>query len=70
MAEQTSTGTAPSASSAAQSGPTTDDTLIGTTLEAEARDGGGRLAPWLIGSGIAAIAAVAIGGSLLKRRMD
>lgn len=48
----------------------TTDVLPGTTLEAEERDDGTSPAPWLIGSGIAAVAAVAIGGTLLKRRMD
>lgn len=47
----------------------TTDERPGTTLEAEERDdGNGSPAPWLIGSGIAAAAAVAIGGTLLKRR--
>lgn len=48
----------------------TTDVLPGTTLEAEERSDGTSPAPWLIGSGIAAVAAVAIGGTLLKRRMD
>ena len=55
--------------SADQANPTTGDTLAGTTLQAEDRDDGGSPAPWLIGSGVAAAAAVAIGGTLLKRRM-
>jgi Domain of unkown function (DUF1775) len=47
----------------------TTEELPGTTLEAEERDDGDESpAPWLIGSGIAAVAAVAIGGTLLKRR--
>jgi len=46
----------------------TDD-LPGTTLEAEERDDGtGSAAPWLIGSGIAAAVAIAVGGWLLQRR--
>lgn len=68
-AEQGSTSAGADATSVTQSSPTTDDTLAGTTLEADARGGGGSPAPWLIGSGLAAIAAVGIGGSLLKRRM-
>jgi len=54
-------------SSSASTGPTTES-LPGTTLEADARDDGTSPAPWLIGSGIAAAVAVAVGGSLLKRR--
>lgn len=55
--------------SAAQEEPTsTTDRLPGTTLEAEERDDGTSPAPWLIGSGVAAAAAVAIGGTILKRR--
>ncbi|MEX2293002.1 MAG: hypothetical protein WD691_04380 [Acidimicrobiales bacterium] len=53
-----------------ESSPTTGDTLAGTTLEADARDGGGSPAPWLFGSAVVAAAAVATGGSLLKRRMS
>lgn len=48
---------------------TTDSDLPGTTLEAEQRDDGGTsAAPWIIGSGIAALAAIVIGGTILKRR--
>jgi hypothetical protein len=46
----------------------TTEVLPGTTLEAEDRHDDTSPAPWLIGSGIAAVAAVAIGGQLLKRR--
>ena len=43
--------------------------LPGTTLEAQERDDGNTsAAPWIIGSGLAALAAIGIGGSLLKRR--
>jgi hypothetical protein len=52
-------------------GPTTETTeaLPGTTLEAQERDDGSTSpAPWLIGSGVAAAAAVGIGGLVLKRR--
>lgn len=53
----------------AQQEPTgTTDRLPGTTLEAQERDDSTSLAPWLIGSGVAAAAAVAIGGTILKRR--
>lgn len=43
----------------------------GTTLEAEQRDDGNQDASgWLVGSGIAAVVAVGVGGWALKRRMD
>lgn len=58
------------ASSVGQPSPTTRDTLAGTTLQAEDRGDGGSPGPWLIGSGVAAVAVVALGGSLLKRRMS
>ena len=57
------------ASSVGQPSPTTGDTLAGTTLQAEDRGDGGSPGPWLIGSGVAAVAVVALGGCLLKRRM-
>lgn len=48
---------------------TTTDELPDTTLEAEERDDGSTsMAPWVIGSGIAALAAIGIGGTILKRR--
>ena len=41
-----------------------------TILEAEQRDdGGGSPAPWLIMSGLAALAVIGIGGTILSRRM-
>jgi hypothetical protein len=43
--------------------------LPGTTLEAANEGDGGAAAPWLIGAGIAAALAIAVGGYLLKRRM-
>lgn len=47
----------------------TDSDLPGTTLEAEERDDGNTsAAPWVIGSGIAAVVAIAIGGTILKHR--
>lgn len=48
---------------------TTPTTLAGTTLQAERRDEGTALAPWLIWSGVVAGASVLVGGLLLKRRM-
>lgn len=48
---------------------TTQDRQPGTTLEAEERNNGDdSLAPWLIGSAIAAVVAIGVGGTLLKRR--
>ena len=48
---------------------TTEDELPQTTLEAQERDDGTTsAAPWIIGSGIAALAAIGIGGTILKRR--
>lgn len=48
---------------------TTESDLPGTTLEAQERDDGNTsAAPWIIGSGLAAAAAIAIGGTVLKRR--
>lgn len=48
---------------------TTESDLPGTTLEAQERDDGTTsAAPWVIGSGIAALAAIGIGGTILKRR--
>ena len=44
--------------------------LPGTTLEAANEGDGGSATPWLIGAGIAAVLAIAIGGSILKRRTD
>jgi len=63
--------TAPGVAQAAQvaSTTTTSEALAGTTLEADSRDDGTAVAPWLIWSGIAAGASVLIGGLLLKRRM-
>lgn len=59
---------APATTVAPTGGATTAD-LPGTTLEAEERDDGtGSAAPWLIGSGIAAAVAIAVGGRLLQRR--
>jgi uncharacterized protein YcnI len=50
---------------------TTTNDLPGTALEAEARDDGGEsIAPWAIGSGIAALVVIGVGGLALKRRMD
>jgi hypothetical protein len=46
-----------------------EDRLPGTTLEANQRDdGGASLAPWVIGSGLAAVAMIGIGGTIAQRR--
>lgn len=46
-----------------------EDRLPGTTLEANQRDdGGASLAPWVIGSGLAAVALIGIGGTIVQRR--
>jgi hypothetical protein len=46
-----------------------EERLPGTTLEANQRDdGGGSLAPWVIGSGLAAVALIGIGGTVVQRR--
>ena len=55
------TSTAPAATATTEDRP-------GTTLEAQARDDEGSLAPWLIGSGVAAAIAVGAGGLVLRRR--
>jgi uncharacterized protein YcnI len=55
-------------STTAEPSTTTTDDVPRTTLEVEDRDDGGSPAPWLIGSGVAALAAIAVGGTLLKRR--
>ncbi len=47
----------------------TTESLPGTTLEADARNDDTNAAAWLIGSGVAAAVAVAVGGSILNRRV-
>jgi uncharacterized protein YcnI len=50
---------------------TTSSSLPGTTVEAEQRDDGDtNTAAWLLGSGLAAVVAIVVGGLLLKRRAD
>jgi uncharacterized protein YcnI len=44
--------------------------LPGTTVEAANEGDGDSAAPWLIGAGIAAVVAIAVGGTLLKRKVD
>ncbi len=57
------------ATTTTEASTTTESDLPGTTLEADQRDDGGTsAAPWIIGSGIAALVAVGAGGWILKRR--
>jgi periplasmic copper chaperone A len=71
-------GADPNATTTSEPSPTTTDApvtsttadLPGTTVEAANEGDGDAAAPWLIGAGLAAVAAVAIGGTLLKRGMD
>jgi len=44
--------------------------LPGTTVEAANEGDGDAAAPWLIGAGIAAVVAIVVGGTLLKRHAD
>jgi len=69
-ASSTTTTTEPTTSTT-EATTTTDADLPGTTLEAEERDDGNTsVVPWVIGSGLAAAAAIGIGGTILKRRSD
>ncbi len=70
VADPSATTTARPASTPEPPTTTPDADLPGTTLEAQERDDGNTsAAPWVIGSGIAALAAIGIGGTVLKRRM-
>jgi hypothetical protein len=64
--------TASSTTTTTEATTTTEDEgsdLPGTTLEAEERDDGNTsAAPWIIGSGLAALLAIGVGGWILKRR--
>ncbi len=71
VADPTATTSTTEASTTTTEATTTTDELPGTTLEAEQRDDGSTsAAPWLIGSAIVALIAVAVGGTFLKRRAD
>ena len=71
VADPTATTSTTEASTTTTEATTTTDELPGTTLEAEQRDDGSTsAAPWLIGSAIVAVIAVAVGGMFLKRRAD
>ena len=67
----TTTTEATAATTTTTSTSTTTNGLPATTLEADQRDDGTTsAAPWLIGSGVAAVVAVAVGGLFLKRKQD
>lgn len=73
IADPAATTTTEAAMTVAPTSETTETTQTserpaGTTLEADERDDDTSVAPWLIGSGLAAAAVVGIGGLLLKRR--
>jgi uncharacterized protein YcnI len=69
VADPSSTTTTEATTTTTESSTTTESDLPGTTLEAEERDDGNTsAAPWIIGSGVAAAAAIAIGGTILRRR--
>ncbi len=71
VTDPNATTTTTEASTTTEATTTTEDELADTTLEAEQRDDGTTsAAPWLIGSAIAALVAIGIGGLLLKRRAD
>lgn len=62
-------GGSPSTTTAPSSTTASTRDLPRTALEAEQRDDGdGSLAPWLVGSGIAAVVAIVVGGLVLRRR--
>ncbi len=58
------------ASTTTTAASTTTDDLPSTTVEASNEGDGDPAAPWLIGAGIAAVVAIALGGWFLKGRMD
>jgi uncharacterized protein YcnI len=71
LADPNPTTTAAPTTTSTTSAPTTTDSdrRPGTTLEADQRDDGtSSPGPWLIGSGIAAVVAIAVGGTILQRR--
>jgi uncharacterized protein YcnI len=69
LADPNATTTTEATTTTAEATSTTAD-LPDTTVEASNEGDGDSAAPWLIGAGIAAILAIAIGGYLLKRRSD
>jgi uncharacterized protein YcnI len=69
VADPNAGSTSSTTSTTTEPSTTTSRELPGTTLEAANEGDGDSAAPWLIGSGIAAIVAIGAGGYLLKRRM-
>ena len=59
----------PSTTTTTEATTTTSRERPGTTLEAANEGDDGSATPWLVGSGIAAVVAIAVGGYVLKRRM-
>ena len=71
IADPNAATTTEATTTTAELSPTTTERRPGTSLEAEERDDGSTsAAPWVIGSGVAALAAVGAGGYLLKRRVS
>jgi uncharacterized protein YcnI len=69
VADPSATTTTEAPTTTTEARTSTTERRAGTTLEAEQRDDGDNdAAPWLIGSGLAAAAAVGVGGWVLKRR--
>lgn len=68
VADPSTTTSAPTTTEAPSTSTTAD--LPGTTVEAANEGDGDSATPWLIGAGIAAVVAIVIGGTILKRRMD
>lgn len=69
LADPDATTSTTTAAAPAPTTATSERALPGTTLEAEERDDGTTdAAPWVIGSAVAALVAIAAGGTYLKRR--
>jgi uncharacterized protein YcnI len=66
----TSTTAAPTTTSTTETPTTTTADRPDTTVEAANEGDGDSAAPWLIGAGIAALVAIALGGWFLKKRAD
>lgn len=67
--DATTTTAAPGSTTTEEADPPTTERPPGTSLEASQRDDGdASLAPWVIGSAVAALAMIGIGGYALQRR--